>query len=84
MTVSGPVYHRAAAQLQGASYSPYCQYEDPLPATSSQQFRHPAWYGGATDPDLFDSVPNPSCQLGFRSAASTASFYQQETATAKY
>ncbi|KDR15915.1 hypothetical protein L798_09842 [Zootermopsis nevadensis] len=55
---------------------------------ATQQFsggRHPgaasaAWYGNAevSEPtsgfrDLFEAVPNPSCQLGFRSSAVTAS-----------
>lgn len=73
-------------RMQHSSPSMYyhcTQYDDNVPTPSSsaaQQFastgRHPTWYN--SDPtDLFDSVPNPSCQLGFRT---TPSYYHQEVA----
>lgn len=76
------------ARVQHATapmYPYHCsQYEETLATTSStasQQFvstpsgRHPAWYN--SDPtELFEAVPNPSCQLGFRAA----SYYHQEAA----
>ncbi|XP_046687447.1 fork head domain-containing protein crocodile-like [Homalodisca vitripennis] len=64
-------------------YSYHCAQYEHSEAPAVQQFaaptgRHPAWY--SSDPaELFDpvSVPNPSCQLGFRA---TSSYYHQETA----
>ncbi|XP_054276691.1 fork head domain-containing protein crocodile-like [Macrosteles quadrilineatus] len=72
-------------RVQPPVYSYHCaQYDHVDSGGAVQQFapttpsgRHPTWY--TSDPaELFEPVPNPSCQLGFRAAAS--SYYHQETA----
>lgn len=78
--------YSSASRVQPPVYSYHCQYEHPVAAADSvQQFapstgRHPTWYSG--DPgELFEPMPNPSCQLGFRAAAASAyTAYHQEPA----
>ncbi|XP_067004009.2 fork head domain-containing protein crocodile [Anabrus simplex] len=72
--------HLYTTRVQGATsggamyYHQYHQPMDDIPTTSTAapQFSRQAaaWYG--TAPDDFDAVPNPSCQLGFRTAVTAS------------